>query len=400
MTQNTHFSSHSDVTAIIVAAGSGTRFGDDLPKQYHHLNGEPVLRHTLKAFANHPHISDIIVVIAPGFEDLYDNAAQGIAKLKPPVIGGATRQQSVYNALSSLHSAHPQRLILIHDAARPCIDAHSIDRIIASLQTHKAASLAIPVTDTLRKGDQDHLSETVSRDNLYAMQTPQGFHFETIMAAHETFKSNEFTDDTSLVSERGTPVAIVAGSRQNIKITTQEDMMITEKYLTPRMLIPRTGLGFDVHAFGEEAANIRIGGVDIPHTHKLKGHSDADVLLHAITDALYGVIADGDIGSHFPPSNMAYKDKDSAFFLEDAVNAVRQKHGRIVHVDSVIMCEAPKIGPHRDAIRERVARIIGIAPSKVSVKATTTEELGFTGRREGIAAQAIVTVLFPDEDET
>ena len=398
MTQNTPISASQNCTVIIVAAGSGTRFGNPLPKQYHTLNGRTVLHHTVKAFADHPKVTQIIVVIADGFKDIYQQAINGLPKLMPHVIGGATRQQSVYNALSTL-SLKPDDIVLIHDAARPCISGQSIDDIIDALKTHSAASLAVPVCDTLRRGDNGQLSVTVDRDNLYAMQTPQGFHFDVIKSAHQKFNGQNFTDDTSLVTELGVPVLIVQGDRHNIKITTAEDIKMAEKYMSPAPLIPRTGLGFDVHAFGDEAPSIRIGGVDIPHTHKLKGHSDADVLLHAITDALYGVIADGDIGSHFPPSNMEYKGKDSAFFLEDAVNAVRAKGGRIVHIDSVIMCEAPKIGPHRANIQQRVATIIGLSTSKVSVKATTTEELGFTGRREGIAAQAIVTVLFPDEDE-
>lgn len=398
MSEITPFSNASSCTVIIVAGGSGTRFGDTLPKQYHKIHGLPVLRHTIQKFSDHPAVQQIQVVIAEGFEDLYDEAVSGIKKLLPPVIGGTTRQASVYNALSALSlAAHD--IVLIHDAARPCVDVKSIHAILDILKTHPAASLATAVSDTLRHSDKGTFTDVVNRDGLYAMQTPQGFHFGVIRSAHEKYKGQNFTDDTSLVTEMDVPVSIVMGTHENIKITTPEDMMLATKYLSPStQLIPRTGLGFDVHAFGDTADMIRIGGNDIPHTHKLKGHSDADVLLHAITDALYGTIADGDIGSHFPPSNPAYKGKDSAFFLEEAVKAVRAKGGRIVHIDSVIMCEAPKIGPHRASIQNRVADIIGIAPSRVSIKATTTEELGFTGRREGIAAQAIVTVLLPDED--
>ncbi|HAJ90228.1 MAG TPA: bifunctional 2-C-methyl-D-erythritol 4-phosphate cytidylyltransferase/2-C-methyl-D-erythritol 2,4-cyclodiphosphate synthase [Rhodospirillaceae bacterium] len=398
MNENTPFSDRGDCTVIIVAAGSGARFGDSLPKQYHQIHGRTVLHHTIRKFANHPAITRIQVVIADGFQDLYADSVSGFDNILPPVIGGATRQASVYNALSAL-SLTPDDIVLIHDAARPCVTTESIDALIDSLKTHQAASLAIPVSDTIRKSNADRLAGHIDRDGLYAMQTPQAFHFGVIRSAHEKFKTENFTDDTSLVSEMGIPVLIVTGHRENIKITTAEDLMIAAKYLQPSPLIPRTGLGFDVHAFGAEAATIRIGGIDIPHTHRLKGHSDADVLLHAITDALYGVIADGDIGSHFPPNNPAYKGKDSAFFLEEAVKAVNEKGGRIVHVDSVIMCEAPKIGPHRDAMQKRVADILHISPTRVSIKATTTEELGFTGRREGIAAQAIVTVLLPDEDD-
>jgi 2-C-methyl-D-erythritol 4-phosphate cytidylyltransferase/2-C-methyl-D-erythritol 2,4-cyclodiphosphate synthase len=402
MSENTPFSnapvSIPTCTVIIVAAGSGARFGDSLPKQYHKIHGLPVLRHTVQAFATHPDVTYIQVVIAEGFEDLYQDAVKGIGKMLPPVIGGSTRQESVYNALAHL-SLNADDIIMIHDAARPCVTSKSIDDILNSLKTYSAASLAIQVSDTLRKSDKGEFTDIVSRDALYAMQTPQGFHFDIIKAAHIAFKNRNFTDDTALATAMDVPVQIVIGNRKNIKITTPEDIMLAEKYLSPAPLIPRTGLGFDVHAFGDAAPSIRIGGVDIPHTHKLKGHSDADVLLHAITDALYGTIADGDIGSHFPPNNPEYKGKDSAFFLEDAVNAVNAKGGRIVHIDSVIMCEAPKIGPHRTAIQKRVAEIVGITPTRVSIKATTTEELGFTGRREGIAAQAIVTVLLSDEAE-
>lgn len=398
MNENTPFSIHTGCTVIIVAAGSGARYGDSLPKQYHKIHGIPVLRHTIQKFANHPAITRIQVVIAHGFEDLYAQAVSGIEKLMPPVTGGSTRQTSVYNALSTL-PLEKNDIVLIHDAARPCVDTKSIDALLESLKINPAASLATPVSDTLRRSEKGEFTDVVNRDDLYAMQTPQGFHFGIIRSAHEKFKKQNFTDDTSLITAMGIAVSVVMGTRENIKITTPEDMMIATKYLSPPThLVPRSGLGFDVHAFGEAATMIRIGGVDIPHTHKLKGHSDADVLLHAITDALYGVIADGDIGSHFPPSNPDYKGKNSAFFLEDAITAVRSRGGKIIHIDSVIMCEAPKIGPHRAAIQKRIADIIGLSPARVSVKATTTEELGFTGRREGIAAQAIVTVLLPDED--
>jgi 2-C-methyl-D-erythritol 4-phosphate cytidylyltransferase/2-C-methyl-D-erythritol 2,4-cyclodiphosphate synthase len=382
-------------TVIIVAGGIGARLGSETPKQYLLIHGKPVLNHTISAFSNHPDVKQIIVVIGKDHDELYQKATIGLPKLLPPVYGGETRQESVYQAIQSLNLSDDD-ILLIHDAARPCISKDSIDRIIQSLKSNQAASLGIAIADTLRKTNGTEFQSIIDRQNVYAMQTPQGFHFGIIKSAHEKFKGQNFTDDTSLVTEMGIPVSIVNGNRTNIKITTPEDMMIAEKYLAPPALIPRTGIGFDVHAFGEESTSIRIGGVDIPHTHKLKGHSDADVLLHAITDALYGVIADGDIGSHFPPSNPAFKGQDSAYFLQEAAKAVREKGGKIIHIDSVIMCEAPKIGPHRGDIQKRVAEILCISPSHVSVKATTTEELGFTGRREGIAAQAIVSVMLPE----
>ncbi len=398
MVKNTPLSVSRPFSVIIVAAGHGARFGDNLPKQYHKIHGKPVLRHTIERFLKHPSLVQIQVVIADGFQHHYTESTTGLPKLNPPVLGGATRQESVYNALSAL-SLNEDDIVLIHDAARPCFSNDAIDNMLETLTSVKAATLAAPVSDTLRKSDAQELSDIIDRTGLYAIQTPQAFHYGIIKRAHEQFKNQSFTDDTALVTELGIPVHIIESGRENIKITLPEDLKLAEHFLNIPM-IPRTGLGFDVHAFGDTAPSIRIGGIDIPHTHKLKGHSDADVLLHAITDALYGTIADGDIGSHFPPSNPDFKGKDSAFFLEAAVNAVKSKGGKIVHIDSVIMCEAPKIGPHRTNIQNRVADIVGIAPSRVSIKATTTEELGFTGRREGIAAQAIVTILLPDEEQT
>jgi len=396
MNPNNTQNSCSKLTAIIVAAGNGSRFGSDLPKQYNKIHGKTILRHTAEIFVSHRSISQIQIVIADGFQDLYAHAVAGLPKILPPVLGGSTRQESVYNALSKL-SLSDNDFILIHDAARPCLSHTSLDEILLSLQKNKAVSLALPVTDTLRKAKDEIFQNIVDRNELYSMQTPQGFHFSVIKSAHEKFKGRNFTDDTALVTEMGIPVSLVLGARDNIKVTLPEDIIIAEKLLSPPLMTPRTGLGFDVHAFGDTAPTIRIGGVDIPHTHKLKGHSDADVLLHAITDALYGVIANGDIGSHFPPSNPDFKDKDSAYFLIDAVNAVQGRGGKITHIDTVIMCEVPKIAPYRQAIQSRVAEIIGLSASRISIKATTTEELGFTGRREGIAAQAIVTVMLPED---
>ncbi len=383
-------------TVIIVAGGIGVRLGADTPKQYLSIHGKPILHHTISVFVTHPLVKQILVVIGKEHDELYQKSVIGLPKLLPPVYGGETRQMSVYNALQSLSLAKDD-IILIHAAARPCINHQSIDDILSVLKNNQAASLGVQVSDTLRKTDGKEYQSVIDRQDVYAMQTPQGFHFDVIKTAHEKYKGQNFSDDTALVTEMGIPVFIVKGDRMNLKITTAEDMMIAEKYLAPPVYIPRTGIGFDVHAFGETASSIRIGGVDIPHTHKLKGHSDADVLLHAMTDALYGVITDGDIGHHFPPSNPAFKGQDSAYFLQEAARAVWNKGGKIIHVDSVIMCEAPKIGPYREAIQERVADILCLAPTRVSIKATTTEELGFTGRREGIAAQAIVTVMLPDE---
>ncbi len=398
MNKNSTLSPPPSCTVIIVAAGNGSRFGNSIPKQYHKIYGKTVLRHTIDGFLSNPLITHIQVVISKDFQDFYEDSVAGLSRLHPVVYGGTTRQESVFNALSSL-SLNEHDIVLIHDAARPCFSQKSLTALIDCLQDHQAASLGLPIADTLRKTENGVFKNIIDRNQIYAMQTPQGFHFGMIQKAHERFKGQNFTDDTGLVSEMGIAVKIVQGSPFNIKITMPEDMIMAERNLAPRPRVPRTGIGFDVHAFGDSSPSIRIGGIDIPHTHKLKGHSDADVLLHAITDALYGAIADGDIGSHFPPSNPAYKGKDSSFFLEEAVKAVKSKDGKIIHIDSVIMCEAPKIGPHRELIQHRIAYMIGLSPSRVSIKATTTEELGFTGRREGIAAQAIVTVMLPDGDE-
>jgi len=389
----------SPATVIVVAAGRSTRFGGEFPKQYLSLHGQPVLRHTLSAFLACPDVGQICVVIHPEHRALYETAVAGLPRLLPPVYGGAVRQESVLNALLSLPPLPDATPILIHDAARPCVSGEDIAGVLHALGTYEAATLTCPVQDTLRRTEDGVLGEAVDRDGLMSLQTPQGFHYKTILEAHRDFAGRGMTDDTSLVTLQGTRVHAVTGSPSNIKITRPEDFRMAEHYLSSR-LIPRTGLGFDVHAFGPSSSVIRLGGIDIPHTHKMEGHSDADVVLHAITDALYGAMSDGDIGSHFPPSNPDFKGMDSAVFLQDARDALTKRGGRITHIDTMIMCEAPKIGPHREAMRSRIAEILGIALSRVSVKATTTEGLGFTGRREGIAVQALASVILPEDDLT
>lgn len=382
--------------AIIVAAGSGQRFGGDIPKQYARLHGKTVLRHTLEIFLSCPGLRDVRVVIDPAHQSLYDEAVQGLS-LPSPVHGGKERKDSVRNALASLTHLSPETPVLIHDAARPCIKTELIARVVDTLQKQPAVTLATPVSDTLRKGDRGVLDDTINRTGVWALQTPQGFHYGLISKAHEAARHlQDVTDDTGVVSVYGQDVHIVEGSRQNIKITTQEDLAIASALLAPQTpMITRTALGYDVHALAPGNGTIRLGGIDIPHEKSLVGHSDADVVLHAVTDALLGTIAAGDIGTHFPPSDNSFKGMDSAVFLIKASDLVKEKSGKLIHVDITILGERPKISPYRDAMRVRIAEILSLPVDSVAIKATTTEKLGFTGREEGLVAQAVVTVGFP-----
>ncbi len=381
-------------TLLVVAAGHGSRFGSDIPKQYLPVHGTPLLRHTLMAFLACPQLAQIQVIISEGHEDLYHAATHNLPKLLPPVYGGAARQQSVANGLDALRLSD-DAIVMIHDAARPCITPEEVTKLYDALGTHRAATLCTPATETLRLHRNHILGDVIDRSHVVNLQTPQAFRYGDITAAHKQSAGGDYTDDTSLATAAGIDVAAIIGNRSNIKLTYTEDMAMIEKLLAPTMPMPRTAMGFDVHAFGEAATAIRIGGIDIPHNHKLAGHSDADVALHAITDAVYGLMADGDIGSHFPPSNNDFKNMDSAVFLKSAIDSLVAHGGKVSFVDVTIICEAPKISPHRDAIRTRIAEICSLTINMVSVKATTTEQLGFTGRREGIAAQAVVTGIFP-----
>jgi 2-C-methyl-D-erythritol 4-phosphate cytidylyltransferase/2-C-methyl-D-erythritol 2,4-cyclodiphosphate synthase len=374
---------------IIVAAGRGQRFGTDLPKQYASLGGRTVLRWSLDAFTQHPAIRQVLPVIHAADSDRFATVASGL-KLNTPVPGGATRQESVLRGLEAL-SAHPPDWVLIHDGARPYIAPVLIDRVLNGLTQAPAAIPIVPVADTLKRIDLlARISDTVPRTNLVRAQTPQGFHFDKILAAHRTFKGQELTDDAAVFEKAGGPVLTVPGSEQNIKITTQDDLWRMENSL----LETRTGQGFDVHRF-TEGDHVMLCGVRVPHTHKLLGHSDADVALHAATDAILGAFGAGDIGVHFPPSNAAYKDAASGKFLAHAMDLLRGRGGQLTHLDITIICERPKVAPHAPAMIASIAQIAGVDASRVSVKATTTEGLGFTGRREGIAAQAIATVRIP-----
>ena len=376
---------------LIVAAGRGRRFGGALPKQYAPLGGVTVLRHTLQAFLSHPRVQGVRVVIHPDDVDLYRAASTGLDLLEP-VFGGATRQDSVRLGLESLQDAGIQN-VLIHDAARPFVTAALIDGVIEALSQHAAALPAVAVADTLKRGVDGIIAETVARAGLWRAQTPQGFHFSEILAAHQRFKGEELTDDAQLFERDGRTVALTQGSENNFKITTEEDLMRAERLLGT-VYESRTGSGFDAHRF-EAGDHVTLCGVKIPFNQGLKGHSDADVALHALTDALLGAIGAGDIGRHFPPSDAQWKGAASDRFLAHAAKLVRERNGVIVNVDLTVICEAPKLSPHNQAMVARVAEILAINADRVSIKGTTTEGMGYTGREEGIAAQAVATVRLP-----
>ena len=382
----------SKTTALIVAAGRSLRMTGDVPKQYRQLAGRMVLRHTLRVFENHPAVDQVVTVIHPDDEGLYSEAARGM-NLAPAVHGGATRQDSVRHGLEALSGTGEPVRVLIHDGARPFVSDNLIDRVIDALEIHDAVIPALDVHDTLKRVDDARVGETVDRNNLIRAQTPQGFSFRVILEAHRNCAGKSLTDDAAVAEASGVHVATVPGAEENFKITQDEDLRRAENIIG-RDRETCVGTGFDVHRF-EAGKHVRLGGVDIPHGRALAGHSDADVALHALTDALLGAMGDGDIGSHFPPSDPKWKNADSAQFLEHAVARLEAIDGRLIHADLTVICEAPRIGPHRDAMRKRIADILRTTESRISVKATTTEGLGFTGRAEGIAAQAAVTISLP-----
>ena len=381
--------------ALIVAAGSGERFGGDLPKQYLHLAGQPLLRRAIDAFRRHPAVSGVQVVYQPAHRDLYDAAVAGLA-LPEPVPGGATRQDSGRLGLERLAESPTGApdFVLIHDAARPLVDAATITRVVDALQHSPAAIAAVPVIDTLKKGVDGVTAGTVDRAGLWRAQTPQGFRFSIILEAHRSLAGAGLTDDAAVAEAAGLPVALVLGSPDNLKVTTPVDLERAHRLLGSGFPDVRTGMGFDVHRFAPGDA-VMLCGVKVPHGHRLEGHSDADVALHALTDALLGAIAAGDIGSHFPPSDPQWRGVDSIVFLRHAADLVRERGGVITSLDVTIICERPKVGPHRAAMTARLAEVLALDAGRISVKATTTEKLGFTGREEGIAAQAIATVVLP-----
>lgn len=392
------------VTALIVAAGRGIRAARPksmIPKQYLPVGGVPMLSRAIAAFASHPSVDDVIVVIQPEDGGLYEAASQSFSsRLRPPVAGGAERQDSVRSGLEAL-AANPPDRVLIHDAARPFVEPSLITRVIASLDEHEAALPCVPVTDTLTVTKDGRVTGTLPRDELWRAQTPQGFRFDAILAAHRAAAKEggaTFTDDAGIAQWFGLEIALVEGSETNRKLTSAEDIASADELLRLRaeraLGTQRVATGYDVHAFGPGDAVI-LCGVRIPHDKKLIGHSDADVGMHALTDALLGTIADGDIGVHFPPSDARWRGAASELFLKDAAARLRARGGEIVHVDLTFICEGPRIGPHRDAMRAKLAECLGLDAGQVSIKATTNEGLGFIGRGEGIAAMATATVRLP-----
>jgi 2-C-methyl-D-erythritol 4-phosphate cytidylyltransferase/2-C-methyl-D-erythritol 2,4-cyclodiphosphate synthase len=388
------------IAVVIVAAGVGLRVGGDIPKQYQSIGGATILRRTVTAFQSHPAIFHIQVVIGDGHLPLYNEAIDGLV-LPAPVQGGATRQASVFNGLKAIAHKNPDA-VLIHDAARPFIDEKTISQVIAALENHAGCIPAVAVADTLKRESDGVISETVDRSGLWGAQTPQAFRYAAIVDAHEkavAIGKTDFTDDASIAEWAGLAVAITPGKPENKKITTAADLIEAESRVQTRIVDMlndiRVGHGYDVHAF-EDGDHVILCGLKIPHSRKLKGHSDADVGLHTITDAILGALCEGDIGKHFPPTDPQWKGAASDIFLKHAAQLVADRGGKISHVDLTLICQAPKMRPHVDAMRQSVAEIIGIEIGRVSVKATTTEWLGFTGREEGIAAAATATIRLPE----
>ncbi len=372
------------VTALIVAAGSGSRMGGELPKQYRLLGGKPVLRHSAEALAAHPRIASIQVVIGAGQEPLAGAALSGLST-GPLILGGPTRADSVRNGLAEVEDG----VVLVHDAARPFCPPAVIDRLLDALEGHDGAAPVLPVADTLARAG-DLLGEPIDRSNAVRVQTPQAFRRDQLRSAYRRWAGVAPTDEATVARAAGLAIAAVAGDPALEKLTDPGDWARAEARLSAR-LVSQTGMGFDVHAFAGDGP-IMMGGIAIPHARGLAGHSDADVVLHAITDALLGAAGLGDIGQHFPPTDPQWQGRSSDRFLLHAAGLIAERGGIIDHVDCTVICESPKVGPHRDAMRSRIADVIGVPPSHISIKATTTERLGFTGRGEGIAAQAVASI--------
>ena len=397
--------------ALIVAAGRGHRVGGPLPKQYRRLAGQTVLGHSVRRFAAHPRIDRVRVVINPADRSLYDDAVQGsegaeTGKLLAPVAGGATRQESVRNGLESLAETPPD-LVLIHDGARPLVPEAVIDGALDALAGHDGALPALPVSDSLKRAAPGGavIAGAVTREGLWRAQTPQGFRYPAILDAHRAAGGGALTDDAAVAEHAGLSVALTAGDEDNLKITTEQDFSRAERILAAQgesAVVPavpletRVGMGFDVHRFGP-GDHLMLGGVAVPHEQGVISHSDGDVVLHAIVDAVLGAMAAGDIGTHFPPSDETWRGADSAHFVAHTLALLEERGGQLRHVDVTLICQRPKIGPLRPAMVARLADVLGLAPARISLKATTTERLGFTGRGEGIAAQAVATVRLPAE---
>ena len=389
----------ADALVLIVAAGRGSRFGGEIPKQYRLLGGLPVLARTLAAFGAALPEARLLTTIHPDDSELYAAAVAALpadvaARMLPWVAGGATRQASVRNGLESASGAD-QKIVLVHDAARPFASNELISRACAAARNFGAAVPGFAVTDTIKAVDAEGVvAGTPDRATLRAVQTPQAFDYALLLSAHRAAAGLELTDDAAVAEKAGYKVHVFEGDVGNMKITSAGDLEAAERRLAGDLSDIRVGSGYDVHAF-EDGDHVWLGGVAIPHTKKLLGHSDADVLMHAVTDAIFGALADGDIGSHFPPSDPQWKGAASHIFLAYAAERVRARGGVIAHIDATVIAERPKVGPHRDAIRAKLAEIMGMDVGRVAVKATTSEQLGFTGREEGIAAMATATVRLP-----
>ncbi len=385
------------VAAVVVAAGRGHRAGGEMPKQYREIAGEPVIRPTLNAFLGHPQIGTVQAVIHRDDAGAFQAATTGLKDLLPPAWGGATRQASVRAGLEALRAAAPD-LVLIHDAARPFLSAALITRAIDAAREHGAAVPAIVIADTVKKIDEHELiTETLDRNRLRTVQTPQAFTYDLIVESHRRAAvagRYDFTDDAALVEWAGHRVRVFAGEPGNVKLTTNDDFVRAEALRVAALADVRTGNGFDVHAFAD-GDHVMLGGVRIPCARGVTGHSDADVALHALVDAILGALAEGDIGQHFPPSDPQWKGAPSEKFLAFACERVRARGGLIAHLDVTIVCEGPRVSPHRDAIRARIADIAGVPIGRVAIKATTSEKMGFTGRGEGLVAMATATVRLP-----
>ena len=387
----------AETVALIVAAGRGERAQPEdparglLPKQYWPLAGKSVLRRAVEAFLGHPAVSSVQLVIRDEDRAHYESAMAGL-KLRPPVIGGPTRQESVHRGLEALSASAPAR-VLIHDGARPFVSTALIAGVSGALDNAEAAAPLLGVADTLRRKAGAHYT-IVPREDLFRAQTPQGFRFAAILAAHRKFASETVTDDFALAERAGLSTVAVAGEEMNLKLTTAEDFALAERLAASALPDIRTGMGFDVHRF-VAGDHVWLCGVKVPHESGLEGHSDADVGLHALTDAILGALACADIGAHFPPTDERWRNAASHQFLAHAASLLRERGAIVAHADVTLICERPKIAPYRDAMRARIAEILGIDIARVSVKATTTEGLGFTGRREGIAAQAVATIRGP-----
>lgn len=388
MTGQTH-----KVAALILAAGQGSRAGTDIPKQFRQIGGKAVLAHSVEAFARHPAVGEVFLVIGAGQQETVRTMI-GDHQVTALIEGADSRRGSVRAGLEAIAATGGADRVLIHDAARPFISSSMIDQLLAALEQAPGAFPALPVADTLVKSTGNIAGDIVDRSGLYRVQTPQAFHFESIIRAHRAWDSSrEATDDAQMLREAGHDILMVPGDERLEKLTYPQDFARAEAQLAS-CRTTRVGMGYDVHRLAADE-ELWLCGVQVPHDRGLAGHSDADVAIHAIVDAVLGALSEGDIGNHFPPSDPQWRGAASSRFLEYAANRVTERGGRMEHIDVTIICEAPKIGPHRDAMRQRISKILAISLERVSVKATTTERLGFAGRREGIAAQAVATISLP-----